>query len=155
MSKKKLVLSEETVMAMSEDEIWECPMIIKKVHNPDELPLIDYRTIPPIQELGENRLKDFHRKNIIKFKRGLLRRGFKRPFIRSILQNGEEYLDDGHGRRNIFSLFPPIDQDGNPIFLFPFQTNLVRDKKQAAEELLENNGTYQTMTQDGDRKSVV
>jgi DNA modification methylase len=112
-----------------------------KIHNPNSLPVIDYRGLEPLQ----GNLKDLTEKNYDKLKRVLERRGFTVPvFIWK--HDGVNYLMDGHGRQRVM-LREQMNDDGN--YAVPYILIEATDRRDAKAQLLEISSQYQTITQEG------
>jgi hypothetical protein len=108
-----------------------------QIHNLSSLPLIDYRTVKPLQ--GE--LKDLTDKNYQKLKNVLLKRGFTIPLF--VWHNKEYYIMDGHGRQRVM-----VKEDMTP-YEVPYVEIEAKNLKDAKTQLLEITSQYQTITQEG------
>lgn len=118
------------------------------IHNPDNLPLIDYRTVKPLQ----GNLKDLTAENYNKLKNVLLKRGFLIPFFiyhhtkfgNTAAENEEyDYLLDGHQRQRVM-----ISENMQP-YMVPYIRIDAPSLTVAKEQLLEITSQYGTITQEG------
>lgn len=117
-----------------------------KIHNPNGLPVIDYRKVKPLQ----GNLKDLKEKNYNKLKSVLLKRGFTVPLFvwreqtnidGAIVQH--YWLLDGHGRQRVMT-----KEDMQP-YEVPYILIEADNHKDAKAQLLEITSQYQTITQEG------
>lgn len=109
-----------------------------KVHNPHNLPTIDYRKLKPLQ----GNLKDLTKDNYAKLKKSLDTDGFIVPFF--VWRNdGVAYLLDGHQRHRVLS-----SEQYEPHEL-PYVEIEAEDKKDAKKKLLRISSQYGTTTQEG------
>lgn len=132
-------------------------MIEIQIHNPNNLPLIDYRSVKPLQ----GNLKTLSDKNYQKLKNVLVKRGFRVPLFvwKEMLwdksdsdpsnpdfENTEGYrywLMDGHGRQKLM-----IQEDMQP-YEVPYVLIEADTLKEAKAILLEVTSQYQTITKKG------
>ena len=100
------------------------------IHNPNKLPLIDYRVVKPLQE----NLKDLHAAEHDKLLNILtVTRGFKQPI--NLWHKGDEFfLMDGHQRQRVM-LKNDLSDDGS--YDVPYLVTEAATKKEAVEQLLE------------------
>lgn len=113
------------------------------IHNPNNLPTVDYRRVKPLQ----NNLKDLHTENHDKLLHVLETRGFTAPLIIWIEpETGTKYLLDGHQRQRVMEL-NELSDNGN--FEVPYVEVKAANKKVAVEMLLEITSQFGTITQDG------
>lgn len=116
-------------------------MYAVKIHNPNNLPTVDYRIVKPLQ----GSLKDLTEENAEKLRNVLNKRGFDIPLF--IWDNGTElYLMDGHGRQRVMKTYNMSD-NGN--YEVPYIIVEAKDIKEAKAKLLEITSQYQTVTQEG------
>jgi hypothetical protein len=116
-----------------------------KIHNPNNLPTIDFRGVEPLQ----GNLKDLSEKNYNKLKTILETRGFTVPlFIWHLETNGgpETYLLDGHQRQRVM-IKEQMNDEGN--YKVPYILIEAKDRKDAKAQLLEISSQFGTMTQEG------
>lgn len=112
-----------------------------KIHNPHELPVLDYRLVKPLQ--GD--LKDLSDTNHAKLLRVLQRRGFTTPLY--VWKNGEDYyLLDGHQRRRVM-MKNDLNDEGS--YLVPYLRIAAADEQDAKAQLLEITSQYGTITIEG------
>ena len=115
------------------------------ISNPNNLPIIDYRTVKPLQ--GD--LKDLSEKNYNKLKNVLIKRGFRVPlFLYSApiaKPDGTHnlYLMDGHQRQRVM-----INENMQP-YEVPYILIEADTEDEAKAQLLEISSQYGTMTQEG------
>lgn len=157
----------EQLDSMSDQAIMAADFVLE-VHNPNDLPLYDFREFKPLQEIeGVGMLKELMSNNAARLKRTLMKRGFTRPMsvvhihqggsfeipaeggVRQIVLEAGTYLDDGHGRRRLFTTMQPHSPAGEPIYHFPCLEVTAADPRDAYMQLLENNSNYHTTTQEG------
>jgi DNA modification methylase len=125
-----------------------------KIFNPNNLPVIDYRAVKPLQ--GE--LKDLTEANYNKLKNVLIKRGFKVPLfiwrvpmaesaiMEDIYQAGPVYdywLMDGHQRQRVM-----IKENMQP-YEVPYILIEADTEAEAKAQLLEISSQYGTITQEG------
>lgn len=116
------------------------------VHNPTNLPTIDYRTAQPLQ----GNLKNLTTTNYAKLKNILTKRGFTAPlFIWFEPETNIPYLMDGHGRQRVMQ-----KEDFKP-YEVPYVEITAPNKQDAKAQLLEITSQYQTITQEGFDEFVV
>ena len=112
-----------------------------KIHNPNKLPLIDYRLVKPLQE----NLKDLHSAQHDKLVRILNKRGFRQPL--NLWHKGDEfYLVDGHQRQRVLI---KNDLNDNGSYEVPYFVTEAKTKKEAVEQLLEITSQYGKTTMEG------
>lgn len=109
-----------------------------EVRNPNNLPLIDYRTVKPLQ--GE--LKDLSESNYTKLKSVLLKRGFKVPLF-LWHHNENYYLLDGHQRQRVMM------RENMQPYEVPYILIEAVTEAEAKAQLLEISSQYGTITQEG------
>ena len=108
------------------------------VHNPNNLLLIDYREVKPLQ--GE--LKDLSEANYKKLANVLNKRGFTTPLF--VWNDGtDNYLMDGHQRQRVM-----LGEDMQP-YEVPYILIEADNIKDAKAQLLEITSQYGTITQEG------
>lgn len=112
-----------------------------KIHNPNNLKTIDYRTLKEFQ----GNLKDLSERNAEKLKRVLEKRGFKIPLYLWDSPDGLVLLD-GHQRLRVMQM-NQLNDDGN--YEVPYILIEAKDEAEAREQLLEISSQYGTMTQEG------
>lgn len=112
-----------------------------RIHNPSNLPLVDYRRVQDLQ----GNLKDLHTDNHDKLLRVLEKRGFTAPLLIWI-NEGVPYLCDGHQRVRVMKL-NELSDNGN--FEVPYVEIKAANEKEAKEMLLEITSQYGTVTIDG------
>ena len=111
-----------------------------KVHNPNNLPLIDYRELNPLQ----GNLKDMHKKDYEKLRQLIAQKGFLFPFfVWFNHEDGKPYLIDGHGRHRVC-----MTENVQPYEL-PYVQIPGKNRKEAKENLLIATSQYQRITQEG------
>lgn len=113
------------------------------IHNLSELPMIDYRSVRPLQ----GTLKDLTKANYKKLLSALKKRGFTVPLMlwRNI-KDGEFYLLDGHQRQRVM-LAENLNDDGS--YLVPYIEIPATSEQEAKEQLLEIASQYGTITIEG------
>lgn len=127
------------------------------IHNPNNLPTIDYRTVKPLQ----GKLKTLTPDNYAKLKRVLEKRGFTVPLFVWRQQTGEivnamditdpnnglpvykDWLLDGHGRQKVM-----LAENAQP-YEVPYLLIEAPDMKSAKAQLLEITSQYNTITKQG------
>ena len=123
---------------------------IIEISNPSNLPLIDYRTVKPLQ--GD--LKDLTEANYTKLKNVLIKRGFKVPLFlwfepkadpgeEDNVVSGTHWLMDGHQRQRVM-IKENIQPYEVPYILIEAATEL-----EAKAQLLEISSQYGSITQEG------
>lgn len=117
------------------------------IHNPNNLPLIDYRECRPLQ----GNLKDLSEKNYNKLKGVLNKRGFTAPLFLWFPDGdfGQPYIMDGHGRQRVM-----MKEDMQP-YEVPYVKIEAKDMLDAKAQLLELTSQYQKVTQEGFDEFVV
>jgi hypothetical protein len=125
-----------------------------KIHNPNNLPTVDYRGLEPLQ----GNLKDLTEKNYNKLKTILETRGFTIPLFlwrKTDLPIGQVqasdavnvfYLMDGHQRHRIM-LRENMNDEGN--YKVPYILIEATNRKEAKAQLLEISSQFGTMTHEG------
>jgi DNA modification methylase len=109
-----------------------------KIHNPNNLPLVDYRKVKPLQ----GNLKELSKENHDKLLKVLTKRGFTAPLF--VWQKGDDlYLMDGHQRQKVM-----IDEDLQP-YEVPYLLIEAENIRDAKAQLLEITSQYGTITQQG------
>lgn len=109
-----------------------------KVLNPNNL------LTAPISEFlaTQGDLKFLSEDNYKKLKSNIERRGFDLPIYTWIDDSGQKWLLDGHQRKHVLT----TEGWNNPI---PYLIVKAKDKKEAAERLLEITSQFGTITQEG------
>jgi hypothetical protein len=120
-----------------------------KIHNPSNLPLIDYRTVKPLQ----GKLKSMKPANYKKLKAVLEKRGFTVPLFVWASYNEIDskpnesmpivYLMDGHGRQKVMPA-----ENATP-YEVPYILIEADNIKDAKAQLLEITSQYNTITKTG------
>jgi DNA modification methylase len=113
-----------------------------KIHNPNNLPLIDYRTVKPLQ----GKLKDLSQKNHDRLLNVLNHRGFKSPLQLWDKGDGNYYIMDGHQRQRVM-LKNDLNDDGS--YEVPYLLVEADNELDAKAQLLEITSQYGTITQEG------
>ena len=111
-----------------------------EVHNPGNLPTIDYRKLNPLQ----GNLKDFHEREYEKLKKSLSEFGWVYPFF--VWFNPKDnlpYIMDGHGRHRFAT------REGIQPFELPYVQVEAENLTQAKKLLLVATSQYQRITQEG------
>lgn len=109
-----------------------------KVHNPNNLPTIDYRKVKPLQ----GQLKDLTEENYAKLKKAIETDGFIAPlFIWE--SGGNHYLIDGHQRHRV------ITSENYQPYELPYLLIEATDEADAKKKLLRISSQYGTITQEG------
>jgi len=109
-----------------------------EIHNPANLPTIDYRKLTPLQ----GNLKDFHQSEYEKLTRSIEKYGFRVPvFVWP--HNGKNYILDGHGRHRW------LTRENATPRLIPMVKITAGNLTEAKEILLVITSSYQRITQDG------
>lgn len=115
-----------------------------KVYNPNNLPVMDYRKMVPLQ----GNLKDLTRENYDKLKNVLIDKGFRVPyFIWRNTETTQDYLMDGHQRQRVQTGENMTDENGSRDM--PYLLIEAANELEARELLLEVTSQYGTITYDG------
>lgn len=116
------------------------------IHNLNNLPLIDYRTVKPLQ----GKLKTLTPTNYQKLKRVLEKRGFTVPLFVWLEQKNVDgqivkshYLMDGHGRQKVM-----LGENAVP-YEVPYILIEADNIREAKAQLLEITSQYNTVTREG------
>jgi len=110
------------------------------VHNPNNLPTMDYREWIPLQ----GHLKDLSKENYNKLKNVLIKRGFTVPaFLWNNPEDGKYYIMDAHQRQRVL-----IKENATPYEL-PYVLIEANSMQDAKSQLLEITSQYGTITYDG------
>jgi len=112
------------------------------IHNPSNLPLIDYRNVKPLQ----GKLKRLSPENHAKLKNILLKRGFRVPlFVWRQVADGQviDWLMDGHGRQKVMTAENMTPYD------VPYVLIEAANLEEAKAQLLEITSQYQVITKKG------
>lgn len=112
-----------------------------KIYNKNNLPVIDYKKLIPLQK----DLKILSEQSKEKLKKSLLKYGFRFPFF-VWKNNGKIYINDGHSRCKVLA---ELENEGENIPKLPYIEISAKDKKQAAELLLQLNSKYGEITESG------
>lgn len=113
------------------------------IHNPNNLPVIDFWSVKPFQD----DLKVLKEENHAKLRGVLLNRGFEIPlFLWNDPEDNEFYLLDGHQRVKVMIA---EDMNDNGSRLVPYIQLQAKDKKEAKAKLLEITSQYGTITREG------
>jgi len=111
------------------------------IHNPNKLPLIDYRVAKPLQ----GNLKDLSTKQHDKLLNVLKTRGFTQPL--NLWHKGADFfIMDGHQRCRIML---GQDMNDNGSYEVPYLVTEAATKKEATAQLLEMTSQYGKVTPDG------
>lgn len=111
------------------------------IHNPNNLPTVDYRDINPLQ----GRLKDLNEQNYTKLKNVLVHRGFRAPLF--LWKSGDDFfLMDGHQRQIVMV---QEDMNDNGDYKVPYVLIEAENENDAKEQLLEITSQYGEITQEG------
>ncbi len=111
------------------------------IHNPNNLPTIDYRDVNPLQ----GNLKDLTDTNYAKLKGVLEKRGFRAPLF--LWTDSEEfYLMDGHQRQIVMT---QEDMNDNGNYEVPYVLIEAANKQEAEAQLLEITSQYGKITHEG------
>lgn len=111
------------------------------IHNPNNLPTIDYREVKPLQ----GNLKDLSKVNFDKLKNVLENRGFKVPLF--LWKDGSTYyLMDGHQRQRVMI---ETNANDNGDYKVPFVLIEADGIDEAKAQLLEVTSQYGKITQEG------
>jgi hypothetical protein len=113
------------------------------IHNPNNLPTIDYRKIQPLQ----GNLKDLTRENYDKLKEVLIEDGFRVPFfVWHNTENDRDYALDGHQRKRVMTGENMEDNGSREV---PYVVFEAANEHDARKMLLRITSQYGTITQDG------
>lgn len=118
------------------------------VHNKGQLPLIDYRTLQPLQ----GSLKKFKKKAKQKLLKSWKDFGFVFPFFVWFDPQGVAWIIDGHGRRLLMVENEIHNQDGG--YLFPYVEITADDETQAKQLLMVATSQYQKITKEGFKEFI-
>ena len=117
-----------------------------EIHNPSNLPLIDYRQVKPLQ----GNLKDLKESNYNKLRIVLLKRGFTVPLFvwhppmwQPADATAPYFLMDGHQRQRVM-----LKEDMQP-YEVPYILIEAKNQKEAKAQLLEISSQFGTITQEG------
>ena len=130
-----------------------CSMKLK-VTNLNNLPLVDYRELIPLQ----GRLKDLDEKRYAKLKRSLTKFGFMIPFFVWIPKRDETIIIDGEHVELSAGTFCTLDghqrdlllkKENAEPYLLPYIQIEAKNFKEAKEKILVISSQYGTMTQEG------
>jgi len=111
-----------------------------KVHNPNNLPTMDYREWIPLQ----GHLKDLNKDNYNKLKGVLEKRGFTVPaFLWHNREDDKYYIMDAHQRQRVL-----IKENATPYEL-PYVLIEADNMQDAKAQLLEITSQYGTITYEG------
>lgn len=114
---------------------------IMRIHNPNGLPTIDYRTVLPLQ----GQLKDLSTDNYAKLKGVLERRGFDIPLF--LWRDGDiHYLLDGHQRQRVMTT---EDMSDAGDYAVPYILVEANNEQDAKAKLLEITSQYGSITYEG------
>lgn len=112
-----------------------------QIHNPNNLPTIDYRKVIPLQ----GNLKDLTEDNAEKLYEVLTSRGFKQPL--NLWKKGDKfYAMDGHQRQRVMKKF---DLSDNGSYEVPYFLTEADNEQDAKAQLLEITSQYGTITYEG------
>lgn len=115
-----------------------------KVHNPNKLPLIDYRKLVNLQP---DSFKDLTKERFEKLSGSFNKHGFFIPYY--VWIDGEHYYTvDGHQRSRVLSILEPNGLD------VPYCTIQAKNKKEAAEKLLVIDSKYGKRTAEGEQEFI-
>lgn len=106
-----------------------------KLHNPKRLPTIEYKKLKPLQD----DLKDLPEENCVKLYNSLKRYGFRMPVFVWRDDTGEFWIMDAHQRQKVLRR---MEERGWSIPRIPYVEIYARDRKEAAEMLLQINSRY-------------
>lgn len=112
-----------------------------KIHNPNNLPVIDYRTVKPLQ----GNLKDLSESNYEKLKSVLVKRGFVVPLF-VWWWKAECWIIDGHQRQRVMTKEAMND---NGSYEVPYIQIFADSRKEAKAQLLEISSQFGKITQEG------
>jgi hypothetical protein len=105
------------------------------VHNPDNLPTVEYSVLRDLQ--GD--LKTITKDNLEKLKESIMQYGFVFPFFVWIDDNNEYWIHDGHQRQKALQA---LERENVIIPKLPYARITADSKKEAAELLLMLNSRY-------------
>lgn len=111
------------------------------IHNPNDLPTIDYREAQPLQ----GNLKDLSDANYEKLKLVLDSRGFTTPLFLWFFED-TPYLIDGHQRQRVMTKEDMNDDGSYEVPYLKIEAESIADAK---AQLLEISSQYGTITQEG------
>jgi hypothetical protein len=112
-----------------------------KIHNPNNLPVIDYRSVKPLQ----GKLKELTPPNRNKLLRVLSKRGFTTPLF--LWKSGDDFfLMDGHQRQRVM-IQHDLNDEGN--YNVPYILIEAASEADAKAQLLEITSQYGTVTEGG------
>lgn len=111
-----------------------------EVHNPNKLPVADYRDLV---ELQPESFKDLSDINFEKMRASMEQHGFIYPFFVWV-NKGTKYILDGHQRKRVLSVVAP---EGLEV---PYIVIEAKNKKDAAEKLLAADSRYGKRTAGGE-----
>lgn len=112
-----------------------------KIHNPNNLPTIDYRIVKPLQ----GNLKELSTENYVKLNDVLDDRGFDIPLF-LWKDNEDYYLMDGHQRQRVMIAEDKNDDGNYEVPYILVQADTMQDAK---AKLLEITSQYGTITYEG------
>lgn len=115
--------------------------MIIEIHNPNNLPTMDYRQVEPLQ----GNLKDLSKTNYNKLKNVLDKRGFTTPLFVWLDREDslKAYLVDGHQRQRVM-----LGEEVEP-YQVPYVEIVADDILDAKAQLLEITSQYGTITMEG------
>ena len=112
-----------------------------KVYNPNNLKTIDFKNLKPLQGDLKREITDEAK---IKLKNSILKYGFFVPvFVWK--NNGKNYILDAHQRQKVLL---ELEVDGYEIPEIPIVEIQAKDRKDAAEKLLQINARYAKINPD-------
>lgn len=141
--------TEKELSQMSDEDVLNLPFVVPHVHFQKNGDFVDARKVRKLQEDENGQLKELHKSGAARLKRGIMSFGFDFVFSLFVLPDGSEWLGDGHGRINLFSMQWPINTKGEKIYEFPCVRYPVKDKKEAARRLLHLTSQQNKVTQEG------
>lgn len=112
------------------------------IHNPNNLPLVDYRTVNILQ----GNLKDLDQQGYRQLRSRLLKRGFKHPLNLWKKDDGTVWMMDGTQRHRVMSR---EDMNDHGSYEVPYLIVEATDELDAREQLLEITSQYGKMTYEG------
>jgi hypothetical protein len=119
---------------MSENVPFEEKELIIKVHNPNNLPVIDFHELKELQ--GD--LKITTPAKIEKLKNSIRKYGIFVPkFV--WIDNGTHYIEDGH---QTITALKELEKGGYTVPLIPYVAIEAKDRKEAGEKLLMINSRF-------------
>jgi len=111
------------------------------VHNPSNLKTIDFKNLKPLQGDLKREITDEAKE---KLKNSILKHGFFVPaFVWN--DNGKNYILDAHQRQKVLL---DLEREGYEIPEIPIVEIQAKDRKDAAEKLLQINSRYGTINPD-------